>query len=345
MPEACFLCLDSTEYMRNGDQYPTRLLAEQEAATLLVNAKIQMNAENTVGFLTTGGAACTVFETLTLDIDRVMATLTAIPVSGKRCHFANGLLIASLALSHRTNARSEKRIVAFVGSPLHETAKELEQLAKRLRKEEVAVDVVAFGAEGNAELLAAFIDKVNKGGNSRLLTVERGANLTDALMSSPILIGEENWASMGGDAGGGGGGGMGFAVDPNVDPELAMAIRLSMEEEERRQAAVAAVAAASGAPAPAAQPPAAAAAATAGSSTAAQAANENEEADWGADMSEDEMLRRALAMSMEEANQPPPSSAAPPAENEEGFDEFKKELEATLESERKKKDGKDEGKE
>lgn len=341
MPEACFLCLDSTEYMRNGDQFPNRMLAEQEAANLLVNAKIQANAENTVGFLAMGGAACTVFETLTLDVDRVMATLTRIPISGKRCHFSNGLLIASLALSHRTNPRAEKRIVAFVGSPLQETAKDLEQLGKRLRKDDVAVDVVAFGAEDNMQLLQGFIDKVNKGGNSRLLGVERSANLTDALMSSAILLGEENLVAMGGGGGGGGAsGGFGFGIDPNTDPELALALRLSMEEEERRQAANAGndeskeTAPADTAQQQQHQEP----------TTTASPSADAEEVDYS-NMSEEEMLRRALAMSLQEANVggegaagAAPATTAPASNENEEDEEFQRQLQQILDAEKRKSD-------
>lgn len=285
MPEACFLCLDSTEYMRNGDQFPNRLMAEQEAANLLVNAKTQMNAENTVGFLTTGGAACTVFETLTADVDNVMATLTKIPISGKRCHFGSGLLIASLALSHRTNPRAEKRIVAFVGSPVEETEQELEVLAKRLRKDDVAVDVVSFGVAANTPLLEGFVNKVSKGGNSRLLTVPPSGYLTDVLMESPILRGSDFVPD---GEGGAPPAGSGFGVDPNADPELALALRLSMEEELQRQAAAAGATGGSEEPSsPAAPTPQAPA----------------EELDFE-NMSEEEMLQRALAMSLEESNQP-----------------------------------------
>ncbi|RNC31637.1 proteasome regulatory non-ATPase subunit, partial [Trypanosoma cruzi] len=182
MPEACFLCLDSTEFMRNGDQFPSRFLGVQEAASLLSNAKIQMNAENTVGFLTLGGNACTVFETLTLDVERVMCSLANISIRGKRCHFSQGLQIASLALSHRTNPRAEKRIVAFIGTPLSETDEELEKLARKLRKDDVAVDIVGICVEANVPRLSAFVEKLNKNGNSRFLNIPAGANLTDSLM-------------------------------------------------------------------------------------------------------------------------------------------------------------------
>lgn len=74
------------------------------------------------------------------------------------------------------------------------------------------------------------------------------AHITDVLIASPIISGDD----MGGaaqDVGSGAGAGVGggpanvpgasqFAeyggVDPNLDPELAMALRISLEEERAR---------------------------------------------------------------------------------------------------------------
>jgi 26S proteasome regulatory subunit N10 len=69
--------------------------------------------------------------------------------------------------------------------------------------------------------------------------------ITDVLISSPIITGDEGGAgaNVGGAGsaavGSGGGAGMGQfsdygGVDPNLDPELAMALRISLEEERAR---------------------------------------------------------------------------------------------------------------
>ncbi|ORC86641.1 proteasome regulatory non-ATPase subunit [Trypanosoma theileri] len=320
MPEACFLCLDSTEFTRNGDQFPNRFLAMQEAANLLVNAKIQMNAENTVGFLSLGGNACTVFETLTQDVDRVMASLTKIRISGKQCHFSKGLQIACLALSHRTNPRAERRIVAFIGTPLTETDEELDILARKLRKDDVSVDVVGIGVESNVPRLAAFVEKLSKRGNSHFLNVSVSTNLTDSLMSSPIFLGSDAVES----AAEGHNEFQGFGIDPSTDPELAMAIRMSLEEEQQRQAAVAAAAAA-----------AAASDANRGANATStpQAEAENLE-----NLSEEEMLARALQMSLEEAQKASrgPEESNPTTHPEE--DAFAREVENELKNEQESKD-------
>ena len=167
------------------------------------------------------------------------------------------------------------------------------------------------------------------------MTIPAGVLPSDVLVSSPIIGGGGGGGgggagmpgSPGGAAAGGGGGGDAFAeyggVDPNMDPELAMALRVSMEEERARQERAAAAAAEAGAaeggaeeskdgeeaeqegmevdadgkPAAEASAPAAAAAPDA--------------AVMGGAEDEDALLQQALAMSMAE-------SYAPPAGAEEG---------------------------
>lgn len=125
------------------------------------------------------------------------------------------------------------RIVLFVGSPLEIDKVEVEKLAKRLKKEKVNVDIVSFGDhQKNNEILTAFINTLNgkDGTGSHLVSVPRGSQLQEALISSPIIQGEDGLG-----AGGIGGAGFEFGVDPNEDPELALALRVSMEEQRQRQ--------------------------------------------------------------------------------------------------------------
>lgn len=121
----------------------------------------------------------------------------------------------------------------FIGSPLELDKGEMEKLAKRLKKEKVNVDIVSFGDhQKNNDILTAFINTLNgkDGTGSHLVSVPRGSQLQEALISSPIIQGEDG---MG--AGGLGGAGFEFGVDPNEDPELALALRVSMEEQRQRQ--------------------------------------------------------------------------------------------------------------
>ena len=61
-----------------------------------------------------------------------------------------------LALKHRQNKSQRQRVVVFSGSPLAEDEPALVRLGKKLKKNNVAVDVVAFAAiaENEAKLQA-----------------------------------------------------------------------------------------------------------------------------------------------------------------------------------------------
>eukprot|EP00667_Euglena_gracilis_P013651 EG_transcript_14095 len=228
--EATFICIDNSEYMRNGDLAPTRVSAVLEASNLVVGAKTQSHPESTVGLLTMAGKGVQLYETLTNSLGRILAALSTVSVAGD-LHFTEGIQIAALGLKHRQNKQQRQRIVAFVGSPIREGEKELTVLGKKLKKNSVAVDVVAFGVEENIPKLEAFVNAVNSQENSHLINVPLGVTLADVLVSSP-LIAEEGMPAMGG-----GGGDFEFGVDPSQDPELAMVLRMSMEEERRRQEA------------------------------------------------------------------------------------------------------------
>lgn len=85
------------------------------------------------------------------------------------------------------------RIVLFIGSPLEAEEGEVVKLAKRLKKEKVNVDIVSFGEhQKNSDILTTFINALNgkDGTGSHLVSVPRGSQLQDALISSPIIQGE-----------------------------------------------------------------------------------------------------------------------------------------------------------
>lgn len=130
----------------------------------------------------------------------------------------------------------------FVGSPIAEDEKSLVKLAKKMKKNNVAVDFVNFGEvdSDNTAKLQAFIDAINSSDNSHLVTVPPGPNLlSDRLLSTPIMSemgGDGSGAGVGGGDGGEGASGFEFGFDPSMDPELAMALRMSMEDEKQRVA-------------------------------------------------------------------------------------------------------------
>lgn len=82
------------------------------------------------------------------------------------------LSIAQLALKHRENKNLRQRIIVFVASPLDGPGadeKGMVKLAKKLKKNNVAVDVVAYGdgiEEGETSVLKTFVDNATSGDNS-----------------------------------------------------------------------------------------------------------------------------------------------------------------------------------
>lgn len=227
------LVLDNSEWMRNGDYTPSRLEAQKDAVTLLFNAKTQSNPENTVGLMTMAAKRPEVLVTLTSDIGKVLTALHHIKMGGKS-NVNTGVQIASLALKHRQNKNQRQRVIVFVGSPVAEDEPTLVKLGKKLKKNNVAVDIVNFGEEEeNTAKLEAFISAVNSGENSHLVTIPPGPHiLSDILITSPVIQGED-----GAPPGFANAGSFEFGVDPNLDPELALALRISLEEEKARQEA------------------------------------------------------------------------------------------------------------
>ncbi|KAI0315349.1 hypothetical protein OF83DRAFT_1173907 [Amylostereum chailletii] len=372
--EATMIILDNSEYMRNGDYVPTRFEAQSDAATTVFRTKIDSNQENTVGVMTMANKGFVslpprpsapspqssppphpnapspeVLVTHSKELGEILGALhDASSKLGGLASIPTAIAIAQLALKHRQNKNLRQRVLVFVGSPLEDASPDAERalvrLAKKLKKNNVALDVVAFGdgieeaGEEGRSILRAFVEAASSGDNSHYIAVPPGTHLlSDAILSSAILAGDRNIPeeAMGDmDGGGGSGGDFAFGVDPSLDPELAMALRMSMEEEAARQAAAsssgagpssepaaAAAAAASSAPAPSTPAPA--------TSVPAPPTDDEEEAmlqhalalseghdvdmDAGAraggaggeedddeEMSEEEMIARAIEMSMRE---------------------------------------------
>ena len=329
MLESCIVLLDCSEYMRNGDYVPTRLEAQQDAANLLVGAKTQSHAQSTVGV----AAGTQVLVSPTQEIGKILGALhDATKTMGggsqtmqtSNSDLTAAVQVASLALKHRPEKNGGQRIVAFVGTPLESEVKALQKAGRQLKKNNIAIDVVAMGElEENEPKLKELVDAANGRSDDEnertchLVTIPAGVLPSDVLSSSPILgaggafVASAAAAAMGSSPGGNANNFAEYGgVDPNMDPELAMALRVSMEEERVRQERAAAAQASTdgGSDEGATSEPAAAAAASTDTTMA--------EADDMGLSEEEALLQQALAMSMNE-NEPTASTAAPAEAKEE----------------------------
>ncbi|SAM67412.1 probable 26S proteasome regulatory subunit Rpn10 [Ustilago bromivora] len=236
--EATMIVLDNSEWMRNGDYTPTRWEAQADAVSMIFDAKTNSNPESEVGLMTMAGKSPEVLATLTQDMGKILAALHRSKIVGN-ADVATGINVASLALKHRQNKNQRQRVIVFVGSPVTQSEDDLVKLGKKLKKNNIAVDIVNFGEDAeNQEKLSKFIEAVNSGENSHLLSVPAGPQLlSDIILTSPVLQEEGGDSGAGPSGSGGGSNNFEFGVDPSMDPELAMALRLSLEEEQARQRA------------------------------------------------------------------------------------------------------------
>jgi len=224
--EATLILVDNSDYARNGDFYPTRWEAQEEAANIVAQAKCQENAESAVGLMTMAGKQAEVLVTPIQDPGRILTAFHGVKLGGG-IHLTTALQIAQLSLKHRLNKNQKQRVVVFIASPVVEDERTLENLGKKLKKNAVAVDIVNLelaNPEQNQKL-QKFVDAVNSSDNSHYVEAAGGMQmLSDFLISTPVLSGGEGGAM----------GGLGNEFGGSMDPELEMAIRISLEEEKER---------------------------------------------------------------------------------------------------------------
>jgi len=242
--EAVMICLDNSEYMRNGDYEPDRLVAQNDTVKDISAHKTQSNQESTVGFLSMAGRRIETHMTPSRNVGAIMTALQKEVKAGGKANFIGGLKTAQLALKNRQNKNQRQRVMMFVGSPVLDDVAELVKLAKNFKKNNIAVDIINFGSENmtneNPEKLEAFIQAVNSSDNSHLVTIPPGPHeFSDLVMTSPIVMesagGSATTSTITSNAASRGAAGGVADVDPNLDPELAMVIRMSAEDYKQKQ--------------------------------------------------------------------------------------------------------------
>ncbi|BGP47047.1 proteasome regulatory particle base subunit rpn10 [Rhodotorula kratochvilovae] len=256
--EATMIVLDNSAHSLNGDFLPNRLQAQSDCIFTIMGTKCRAHPENEVGLMVMAGKGPEVLVTLTQDEGKLLAAVHDVK-SGGEADLMTGIQVAQLALKHRQNKNQRQRIIVFAGSPIKDSQAALVKLGKKLKKNNVALDIISFGTpdvdlsipslpssssasapapapETNETKLAALVEATSSSDNSHFLAVEPGPHLLSERVQQSAILRPEG-ADEGGDGGAGGGDAVEFGVDPHLDPELAMALRMSLEEERARQAA------------------------------------------------------------------------------------------------------------
>lgn len=120
-----------------------------------------------------------VLVSLTSDIGKVLTAIHETKIGGQ-IQFSTSIQIAQvfvlvfkhepyshlisymkLVLKHRQNKNQKQRIIVFVSSPIKEDEQELVKLGKKLKKNNVSLDVIDFGSESQSHKLEAFVNALN----------------------------------------------------------------------------------------------------------------------------------------------------------------------------------------
>jgi 26S proteasome regulatory subunit N10 len=140
--------------------------------------------------------------------------------------------IAQIILGQRSNPNQRQRIVLFVASGVAIDPEELIKLGRGLRKNSIAIDIVLMSGDKNKELLEAmtnFVEAVDVGKEiddgdrrSRLLVLDPTTLVTEYVAKELAGSSHTQPSSPEFD-------------DTDLDPELAMALKMSLDEEISRQ--------------------------------------------------------------------------------------------------------------
>ncbi len=181
--------------------------------------------------------------TQTNDIGDLLNSINSVQIKGE-ADFFTSVKVAQLSLKHRQNKSQRQRIIIFVGHPLDSFEEnDFVDLGRRLNRNSVAIDIVNFANPQNVAKLEALVTAAENGNGCHFLDVPLGiANILDVMIASPIINEGMEGGVMPGVEGGGGAGAPGAVqhaefggIDPNLDPELAMAMRISLEEQRAQQ--------------------------------------------------------------------------------------------------------------
>lgn len=240
--EAIVVCIDNTEFGRNGDFTPSRIASQVDAANVICGTKIQQNPESHVAILLMSEERFTVLSALSREVGKLLSAMSKVKSQGDRTSVVRAAKTSILILRHRPNKNMIQRCVLFVSGQVTDSESELEAVGKQLRKQGICVDVVLMRNDPQGEkvlgkLVAAANGDSGASGQdgfstmqSRLLlvpSVSEASNLVDCLPQTSVLGGMAR-SSHGGDDD--------MGIDESLDPELAAAIKMSLEEEAQRTA-------------------------------------------------------------------------------------------------------------
>ena len=148
----CF-SLDNSEFSRNGDFFPNRLITQQNAVHEISQTKLRANPQNQIGLISMAGKrGPKVLVPITRKVVHFEKKLFAVNVSSYSIDLVATIRITHMMHRYRTLQNSKFCVMIFVGSLLSERLIDLtkqkltNQLATALRIDKIYIDIVVFGS-------------------------------------------------------------------------------------------------------------------------------------------------------------------------------------------------------
>lgn len=182
--ESTVFILDNSDWARNGDYFPNRWDCQLNSLQLMVEHK-GSNPENSMGLILLGGKQVELLLTpVQNQVDKLLGLTHNVKLGGTP-KFVQALSISNLVLKHRKDKIHKARIVVFVSSPIPEDEKQLITLAKKLKKNSIAIDLILLGEHNQAlrNRLKKFIETVSSGGNSSFIPIDQGIDPTEFIFN------------------------------------------------------------------------------------------------------------------------------------------------------------------
>ncbi|GKT25492.1 Proteasome subunit Rpn10 like protein [Aduncisulcus paluster] len=243
MPESLVICVDTSDFMRNGDLKPSRMIEQSTAVKRIILSRTKESAQNYLSIVTLGSTPQCIVPLVKSPSDLNRGLDKLIPRG--ESNVLTGVKIAELVLKQRPIRKSDTKIILFIGSPISSSIDEMKKEGKKLKKLSISIDIVAFAEhEFNRDKLKAFVDAAGgkDGSNSSLSVLHPSSShiLCDLLLDTPIFTGSIPSAGQGAGASGADGFPQGsplaqggFQPAPGGDDEeeqIRLAIQMSLAE-------------------------------------------------------------------------------------------------------------------
>ena len=159
--EAIVFLIDNSPTSINGDFYPTRLDAQKLAVERLIEYFHRKNSAHQFAIGTLAQGELGIIASLSNKIEKALDILPTIKRGGS-IQIARGLKSSFLALKHHHREIKTKHIILFVCSDHNLSFSDAVQLGDDAKKEEIILDIVAFGPEINdIDVLRQIVDTVS----------------------------------------------------------------------------------------------------------------------------------------------------------------------------------------